>query len=55
LDEELQVVMGDHANLADDWFQSAVVGNWRNGVALIPQNWPTKDQIQAGAELEMGQ
>lgn len=39
LDGQLQVIVSDHANLADDWFQAAVVGNWRNGVALIPTDW----------------
>lgn len=37
-----QVIVCDHANLADDWFQDAVVDNWRNGVALIPDDWPSK-------------
>jgi hypothetical protein len=36
---DLQVIVCDHANLADNWFQDAVVENWRNGVALIPSDW----------------
>ena len=36
---DLQVIVCDHANLADSWFQDAVVENWRNGVALIPTDW----------------
>ncbi|MFW0121128.1 DUF3732 domain-containing protein [Rothia sp. CCM 9419] len=36
---KLQVIVCDHANLADGWFQDAVIGNWRNGVALIPTDW----------------
>ena len=39
LDGRLQVIVCDHANLADAWFQSAVIDNWRNGVALIPAEW----------------
>ncbi len=35
----LQVIACDHANLTDEWFQNAVVDNWRNGVALIPTDW----------------
>ena len=35
----LQVIVSDHANLADAWFQDAVIDNWRNGVALIPADW----------------
>lgn len=39
LNGELQVIVCDHANLADDWFQSAVIANWRNGERLIPSAW----------------
>lgn len=39
LDGELQVIACDHANLTDEWFQDAVIENWRNGVALIPIDW----------------
>ncbi|QDP95158.1 DUF3732 domain-containing protein [Microlunatus elymi] len=39
LDGSLQVIVCDHANLADGWFQDAVIDNWRNGVALIPSGW----------------
>lgn len=42
LDGALQVIVCDHANLVDDWFQASVVDNWRNGVALIPDDWPTR-------------
>ncbi|MCD9197427.1 DUF3732 domain-containing protein [Aeromicrobium wangtongii] len=49
LSGELQVIVCDHANLADDWFQDAVVDNWRNGVALIPSDWPTRDEYQRKA------
>jgi Protein of unknown function (DUF3732) len=43
---QLQVIVADHANLADDWFQDAVVDNWRNGVALIPDGWPAKADMK---------
>lgn len=39
LDGNFQIIVCDHANLADEWFQNAVVDNWRNGVALIPSDW----------------
>lgn len=39
LDGGLQVIACDHANLTDEWFQGAVIENWRNGVALIPTDW----------------
>lgn len=36
---ELQIIVCDHANLAEDWFQESVVHNWRHGEKLIPQDW----------------
>ncbi|MFJ6438761.1 DUF3732 domain-containing protein [Streptomyces sp. NPDC091416] len=39
-----QIIVCDHANLPEDWFQEAVIGNWRpdaegNRTALIPLEW----------------
>ena len=34
-----QVIVCDHANLSLEWFQGAVVHNWRDGEALIPADW----------------
>lgn len=39
LNGELQIIVCDHANLSEQWFQDAIVDNWRNGVALIPADW----------------
>jgi DNA repair exonuclease SbcCD ATPase subunit len=36
---ELQIIVPDHANLPDQWFQDALVDNWRDGNALVPQDW----------------
>jgi len=33
-----QVIVCDHANLSEEWFQKAVTHNWRDGEALIPQD-----------------
>jgi hypothetical protein len=35
----LQIIVPDHANLPNEWFQSAVVENWRGGDALVPSHW----------------
>jgi hypothetical protein len=35
----MQVIVSDHANLADDWFAADVRHNWRDGQKLIPQEW----------------
>ncbi|WP_372351719.1 DUF3732 domain-containing protein [Streptomyces sp. KL116D] len=35
----LQIIVSDHANLPEAWFQDRVRYNWRDGSALIPQSW----------------
>lgn len=42
LDGSLQVIVCDHANLNDAWFQDSLVENWRQGLALIPAGWLDK-------------
>lgn len=37
--EGFQLVILDHAHLDDDWFNSAIVEEWRDGVALVPTEW----------------
>lgn len=39
LKKQLQIIVIDHADLADDWFQASVVERWRRGVKLIPAEW----------------
>src|SRR5690606_31648444 len=36
---KMQVIVCDHANLVDDWFQDSVKHNWRGGEKLIPLEW----------------
>ncbi|MGW0314001.1 DUF3732 domain-containing protein [Streptomyces flavidovirens] len=41
---DFQIIVCDHANLPEGWFQDAVIGNWRpdsegNRNALIPVDW----------------
>jgi len=35
----MQMIVCDHANLPEDWFQDSVEHNWRGGEKLIPQEW----------------
>ncbi len=40
LDGQLQVIAFDHADFVDEpWFQDSIVETWRDGRALIPQEW----------------
>lgn len=36
---DLQIIVMDHADLTEGWFQSAVVERWRGGEKLIPIDW----------------
>ena len=36
---DLQIIVMDHADLQEPWFQDAVVERWRDGKALIPADW----------------
>ena len=40
LSSELQVIITDHADIDEDWFQDAVKDHkWRGDHALIPKHW----------------
>ena len=36
---KLQIVVTDHANISESWFQKSIVERWREGKALIPDDW----------------
>lgn len=35
-----QVIVTEHADIDEDWFQSAVIERWRGGLKLVPEDWP---------------
>lgn len=35
-----QVIVTEHADIDEDWYQSAVVERWRGGLKLVPEDWP---------------
>ncbi|KJL20820.1 hypothetical protein RL72_02746 [Microbacterium azadirachtae] len=37
---DFQLIIIDHANYDDQWFQSAVRHDWRSGRVLVPEDWP---------------
>jgi hypothetical protein len=34
-----QVIITEHADLAEPWYQEAVVERWRGGLKLVPEDW----------------
>ncbi|MCY1462519.1 hypothetical protein D9M71_803020 [compost metagenome] len=44
LGPDLQVIVTDHADIEEDWYQSAITDEkWRGDIALIPKHWYTED------------
>lgn len=39
LHPNFQIIITEHADIAEDWYQEAIVERWRNGNALIPAEW----------------
>lgn len=35
-----QVIVTEHADLNEDWYQAAVSERWRGGLKLVPEDWP---------------
>jgi hypothetical protein len=36
----MQVIITEHADINEDWFQGAVAERWRHGKKLVPEDWP---------------
>ena len=41
LNGQFQVIITDHANINEPWFQNCVVERWREGGNLVPPEWDT--------------
>lgn len=39
LSPAFQIIMTDHANINEDWFQNCIVERWREGEKLVPPDW----------------
>lgn len=40
---DFQVIVTEHADINEGWYQSAVRERWRGGLALVPSDWPRLD------------
>jgi hypothetical protein len=34
-----QIIVTEHADLEEDWFQQSIVERWRGNAALLPGSW----------------
>ena len=39
LEDDLQIILMDHVDLPENWFEDAVKERWRGGTKLIPVDW----------------
>ncbi len=42
----LLVIITEHADIQEDWYQKAVVERWRGGLKLIPEDWPRAETMR---------
>ncbi|MDA5095021.1 DUF3732 domain-containing protein [Aliiroseovarius sp. KMU-50] len=41
IEAPFQLIVLDHAHLADDWFEASIIEEWRGENALVPRDWPS--------------
>ena len=50
----MQVIVTDHADLNEDWFQESVVERWRGDKKLVPLSWITPEDGDSTEKFEDG-
>jgi hypothetical protein len=40
----MQIILTEHADINEDWFQAAVNERWRQGKKLVPDDWPREGE-----------
>jgi hypothetical protein len=40
----LQVIVTEHADIKEGWYQTAVIERWRGGLKLVPDDWPRNQE-----------
>lgn len=46
LSPNLQVIVTEHADFNEPWYQGAIVERWRGGLKLVPEDWPRASEVQ---------
>lgn len=44
MNPNFQIIITDHADIAEDWFQRCIVERWRKGNKLVPEEWIEIDE-----------
>ena len=45
LSPHFQVIITEHADIEEPWYQDAVVERWRGGTKLVPEDWPRLEEV----------
>jgi hypothetical protein len=45
LAQGFQVIITEHADIREDWYQKAIVERWRRGQKLVPEDWIREDGL----------
>ncbi len=45
---DFQVIITEHADISEDWYQGAVIERWRGGLKLVPDDWGSLQDTQPG-------
>lgn len=48
LQPNFQVIITEHADITEKWYQDAVIERWRGGLKLIPDDWPRNGGGEVG-------
>lgn len=46
IEPDFQLIVLDHAHLRNEWFEEAIIEEWRGENALIPHDWPDKNNTE---------
>ncbi len=41
-----QVIVTEHADISEDWYQKSIVERWRQGNKLVPEDWPSDTDLE---------
>jgi hypothetical protein len=52
LKSKFQVIITDHADIKEKWFQNCVIQRWRDGEKLVPDEWI--NDVHKGVNIEFG-
>ena len=47
LSPKFQIIITEHADIDEDWYQDSIRERWRGGPKLVPEDWPSSPDINS--------